>query len=115
MYPEKICLASKTIDIAENNLYLELTNRMCYYDERNLNDVLLPYKDVEEMALECAKSLINMPVQAAYKKIEGQDDPPARRLRKPESHLRFSSHSIWMPADRSCPERRPPAHRLKIR
>ena len=45
MDSEKICLSSQTIDIAENDLYLELTNRMCYFDDENLNHVLLPYKD----------------------------------------------------------------------
>lgn len=74
MNSETICLSSQTIDIAENDLYLELTNRMCYFDEENLNHILLPYKDNEEHALECAKTLINMPVQAKYRKINGADD-----------------------------------------
>ena len=64
MNTERICLSSKTIDIAENDLYLELTNRMCYYDDVNLNNILLPYKGVEDKAIECSKSLLNMPVQA---------------------------------------------------
>jgi hypothetical protein len=63
MQNENICLASKTIDIAENATYLELTNRVCYYDEKNLNDMLLP----SETALDKAQSLVNMPVVGRYK------------------------------------------------
>lgn len=74
MNSEKICFSSKTIDIAEHENYLILTNRLCYYDDKNLNGVMLPYKGYEESALECAKTLINMPVQAKYKKINNLDD-----------------------------------------
>ena len=97
---EKICLSSKTIDIAENDLYLELTNRMCYYDDKNLNNVLLPYKGVEESALECAKSLINMPVQAKYKKIEGQDDLGSHEMYiTPDGEVVFGTESIGTHVD----------------
>ena len=81
MNKENILLSSKTIDIAENDLWLELTNRMCYYDDKNLNNVLLPYKGVEDKALECAKTLINMPVQARYKKIAGNDNLGSHEMR----------------------------------
>lgn len=81
MNKESILLSSKTIDIAENDLWLELTNRMCYYDDKNLNNVLLPYKGVEDKALECAKTLINMPVQARYKKIAGNDNLGSHEMR----------------------------------
>ena len=100
MNVEKICLSSKTIDIAENDLYLELTNRMCYYDDKNLNNVLLPYKGVEESALECAKSLINMPVQAKYKKIEGQDDLGSHEMYiTPDGEVVFGTESIGTHVD----------------
>ena len=97
---EKICLSSKTIDIAENDLYLELTNRMCYYDDKNLNNVLLPYKGVEEGALECAKSLINMPVQAKYKKIAGKDDLGSHEMHiLPDGEVIFDTESIGTHVD----------------
>lgn len=54
----------QVVDIAEYTTYLELTSRVCYYDEPNLNNDMLPY---DENAEEIAKSLINMPVQAHYK------------------------------------------------
>ena len=74
MNSEKICLASKTIDISEHENYIELTNRLCYYDDKNLNNVMLPYKGVEEDAKRMASTLINMPLQAKYKKVRGLDD-----------------------------------------
>ena len=97
---ETICLSSKTIDIAENDLYLELTNRMCYFDDKNLNNVLLPYKGVEEKALECAKSLINMPVQAKYKKIAGKDDLGSHEMHiNPDGEVVFDTESIGTHVD----------------
>lgn len=97
---ETICLSSKTIDIAENDLYLELTNRMCYYDDKNLNNVLLPYKGIEEKALECAKSLINMPVQAKYKKIAGKDDLGSHEMHiNPDGEVVFDTESIGTHVD----------------
>lgn len=97
---ETICLSSKTIDIVENDLYLELTNRMCYFDDKNLNNVLLPYKGVEEKALECAKSLINMPVQAKYKKIAGKDDLGSHEMHiNPDGEVVFDTESIGTHVD----------------
>lgn len=60
---ENIFLSSQTIDLAENEDYLLLTNRLCYYVYPNLNKVALPFDDT---TLEKAKTLINMPVQAKY-------------------------------------------------
>lgn len=74
MNSEKICLASKTIDISEYETYIELTNRLCYYDGENLNNVMLPYKGVEDDAKRMASTLVNMPLQAKYKKVKGLDD-----------------------------------------
>lgn len=61
---ENICLSSQTVDIAETKNYLELTNRVCFYDEPNLNGVML----LSEEALEKAQTLVNQPVVAKYKK-----------------------------------------------
>ena len=95
MNKENILLSSKTIDIAESDLWLELTNRMCYYDDKNLNNVLLPYKGVEDKALECAKTLINMPVQARYKKIAGNDNLGSHEMRvDSDGDIVFETDSI---------------------
>lgn len=63
MNKEKMFLTSSTVDLSEdeeNSQYLTLVNRICYYDEPNLNSVLLPSDTAEE----CAKSLVDMPVYA---------------------------------------------------
>lgn len=63
MNKEKMFLTSSTVELSEddeNAQYLTLVNRICYYDEPNLNSVLLPSDTAEE----CAKSLIDMPVYA---------------------------------------------------
>lgn len=62
MDKERICLSSRTIDIAESKEYIDLTNRLCYYDAPNLNQVILSSVNAEEKA----KTLINMPVVAKY-------------------------------------------------
>ena len=92
---EKICFSSKAIDIAENDLFLEITNRLCYYDDKNLNNVMLPYKGFEESALENAKTLINMPVQAKYKKINNMDDLGSHEIHVlPTGEVEFLTESI---------------------
>lgn len=97
---EQMLFASQTIDIAETDLYLELTNRMCYYDDKNLNNVCLPYKGFEEFALECAKTLINMPVQAKYKKIAGQDDLGSHEMRVDKNgEVTFNTESVGTHTD----------------
>ena len=80
MNTENILISSTTVDIAEHDLYLELQNRLCYYDDKNLNNVLLPYKGCEKEALTYAQTLINMPVQAKYKKVNNLDDLGSHEL-----------------------------------
>lgn len=69
----KMIITSEVIDLSENidDRYITLTNRLCYYDEPNLNKVVLPSENAEEKA----KSLIDMPVVAKYRKnYLGQGD-----------------------------------------
>jgi len=70
MNEDRIFLSSQAIDLSETNTYIELTNRLCYYGEPNLNGVLLPI----DGALDKATTLVNMPVVAKYKRVNGQDD-----------------------------------------
>ena len=57
-------MIGEVINIAEHTTYLELTSRVCYYDEPNLNNDMPPYDDTTE---DKAETLVNMPVQAKYK------------------------------------------------
>ena len=63
MHDDKIYLASQTVELSETKTYIELTNRLCYYDEANLNGVIL----LSEGAQEKAETLIGMPVVAKYR------------------------------------------------
>lgn len=67
---ERIMLSSQAISLSEAQTYIELTNRLCYYGEKNLNNFILPVETAEEKA----QTLLNMPVVAKYKKIRGKDD-----------------------------------------
>lgn len=71
MNHESIFFASQVIDIAEHKTYLELTSRICYYDDVNLNNMMLPYDDTSEAR---AETLVNMPVQAKYK-VNSKGEP----------------------------------------
>lgn len=67
----KYTLSSAAVELSEHNTYLLLKNEICFYNEPNLNGTGLKYDD---MSLDKAKTLIDMPVYAKYKKIEGKDD-----------------------------------------
>lgn len=70
---ENMIFTSQVIDLSEtekDDRYITLTNRLCYYDEPNLNNVILPSDKAEELA----QSLIDMPVVAKYCKTDGEDD-----------------------------------------
>lgn len=58
-----ISLSSESVDLAEYKSYIELTNRVCYYDEPNGNSVRLLN---DEAALSKAGTLVDMPVYAKY-------------------------------------------------
>ena len=67
---EKICIASKTVELAESETYLEMTNRLCYYDAPNANGVMLP----SDGAKERAETLVDMPVVARYR-VNAKGEP----------------------------------------
>lgn len=95
MKSKNFYLSSTTIDISENDLYLEMTNRLCYYDDSNLNNVMLPYVGYEDSAKEYAETLINMPVQAKYRKINNKDDLGGHEcVRKLNGDVVFNTESI---------------------
>ncbi len=70
MENEKIKFSSTAMELSENPNYIELTNRLCYYGEPNLNNVTLPVEGAEERA----KTLVLQPVVAKYKMISGKPD-----------------------------------------
>ena len=72
--------------------YLELTSRVCYYDEPNLNNDMLPYDEFTE---ERAQTLINMPVQAKYR-ISPNGEPTFsghEMVKKKDGSIEFKTSS----------------------
>ncbi|MGN1341367.1 MAG: hypothetical protein ACI4WS_13830 [Oscillospiraceae bacterium] len=63
-------MSSTALELSEHPNYIELTNRLCYYGEPNLNDVELPAETAEKYA----QSLVLQPVVAKYKVISGKPD-----------------------------------------
>ena len=80
MEKETLFLTSSVVELAdeEDKPYIVLTNRLCWYGEPNLNNVILPV----ENAAEYAQTLVDMPVQAKYKKIANKDDLGGHEVRK---------------------------------
>lgn len=68
MEQDKMFLASAAVELAESEdkSYVDVINRICYYGEPNLNDVILPVEGAEEKA----QTLVNMPVVAKYRPIK---------------------------------------------
>lgn len=63
-------IEGKYLQIAQHESYLELTNRVCWYDRPNLNGTQLDWgtsKEAQKRTLKKAQTLKMMPVQAKYK------------------------------------------------
>lgn len=82
MNKEKICLSSSVVELSEFKTYLEMVDRVCYYDAPNLNKVMLPSENADEFA----QSLINMPVYAKYR-VNDKGEPT------------FGSHEVHIDED----------------
>lgn len=89
-----ITITGQVIDIAEHTSYLELTSRVCFYDEPNLNNDMLPTDDT---TLEKANSLVNMPVQAKYRlSPSGEPTFSGHEMKKSKStgEITFGTSSV---------------------
>lgn len=89
-----ITITGQVIDVAEHTNYLELTSRVCFYDEPNLNNDMLPTDDT---TLERANSLVNMPVQAKYRlSPSGEPTFSGHEMKKSKStgEITFGTSSV---------------------
>ena len=87
-------MIGQVIDIAEHTSYLELTSRVCFYDEPNLNNDMLPSDDT---TLEKAQTLVNMPVQAKYRlSPSGEPTFSGHEMKKSKStgEITFGTSSV---------------------
>lgn len=95
---EYVNVVGEVISIAEHTSYLELVSRVCYYNEPNLNNDMLPYDDSTE---EKAKTLINMPVQGKYK-VNSNNEPTFsghEMVKKKDGSIEFKTSSIGTHTD----------------
>lgn len=95
---EYVNVVGEVISIAEHTSYLELVSRVCYYNEPNLNNDMLPYDDTTE---EKAKTLINMPVQGKYK-VNSNNEPTFsghEMVKKKDGSIEFKTSSIGTHTD----------------
>ena len=95
---DNVNIASKVVEIAEHTTYLELTSRICYYTEANLNNDAIVYDDT---SLDKAKTLINMPVQAKYR-VNANGDPTLgghEMVKHKDGSIEFKTNSIGTHTD----------------
>lgn len=64
---KNLFVASQVIELSETDSYIDMVDRVCYYDHKNLNNVQLDY---DESSYEKAQTLVNQPVLAYYKTDE---------------------------------------------
>ena len=89
--------ASQVIELSEHPSYIELVDRVCYYDASNANGVQLDY---DEDSLEKAKSLIDMPVVAFY--LSDKDGKPSlggHAVTRTKDGIKFGTSAIGVHTD----------------
>ena len=83
MNKEKICLSTDVVEMSEENKnYLLMTDRVCFYDEPNLNGCKLPSDGAESFA----QTLVDMPVYAKCR-VNDKGEPT------------FGSHEVGLDED----------------
>lgn len=94
---QNILISSQVVDIAEHPEYIELVNRVCYYNAPNYNGSQLNY---DESSLEKARTLIDMPVVAKYC-VDSDGNPTftGHELRKVNGEYQFGTEAIGTHTD----------------
>lgn len=89
---ESYVFSSVGVELAEHQTHLRVTNRLCYYDAPNGNNVLLPY---DEKAEELAQTIVNMPVKAKYRpNKKGEPDLGGHEAVKRNGEIEFRTIPI---------------------
>ena len=88
---DKFVFTSSVVDLAEEQDYLTLRNKVCFFNDRNLNGVQLDYDTSTE---EKCKTLINMPVVAKYRRIDNQDDLGGHEVKVVDGKVKFGTATI---------------------
>lgn len=85
-------VASQVIELSEADSYIDLIDRVCFYDHPNLNSVQLDY---DESSYEKAQTLVNQPVLAYYKTDEfGNPTLGGHEMRVKNGKVSFATQAI---------------------
>ena len=88
---DQFLFSSSVVDLAEEQDYLTLRNRICFFDSKNLNNVQI---DFDDSTLEQCQTLINMPVVAYYVNRNGKDDLGGHEVSVVDGKMKFGTATI---------------------
>ena len=88
---DQFIFSSSVVDLAEEQDYLSLRNRVCFFNDKNLNNVQIDY---DESTLEKCKSLVNMPVVSKYIRRNGKDDLGGHEVKVVDGKIKFGTATI---------------------
>lgn len=94
---KKTVFASKVVELSEHKSYIELVDRVCYYNAANANSVQLDY---DESSLEKAQTLIGQPVLAKYLvDSSGRPTLGGHGVIRTQDGIKFSTSAIGVHTD----------------
>ena len=88
---DKLVFTSSIVELSEEQDYLTLKNRICYFASPNLNGVQLEYNDDTE---ECCKTLIDTPLVAKYVRRDGKDDLGGHEVKIVNNEYEFMTQAV---------------------
>lgn len=91
MNGDQFLFSSGVVDFAEEQDYLTLRNRICFFNSCNLNKVQIDY---DESTLEQCQSLVNMPVVCRYVRANGQDDLGGHEVSYVDGKIKFGTATV---------------------
>ena len=93
---DQLMFSSSVVDLAEEQDYLTLKNRICFFNSKNLNNVQIDY---DASTLEQCQTLVNMPVVARYVKRDGKDDLGGHEVSVVNGKMKFGTATIGVVTD----------------
>lgn len=88
---DQLLFSSSVVDLSEEQDYLTLKNKICFFNSRNLNNVQIDY---DTSTLEQCQTLVNMPVVARYVKRDGKDDLGGHEVSVVNGKMKFGTATI---------------------
>lgn len=88
---DQLLFSSSVVDLSEEQDYLTLKNKICFFNDRNLNNVQINY---DSSTLEQCQSLVNMPVVCKYIKRDGKDDLGGHEVSVVNGRMKFGTATV---------------------